>query len=162
MGTPPAGPFDPALALLNVPVTIVGVAADGRLGGLTAAWVMRASVDPPLVVVSVGHERFTHGLLAEAVEFTVSVLAEGQVAEARLFGLHSGRDRDKWADVDHVLLGDGTPALARCAARLLCRLEGRLVAGDHDLITGRVVAAEVVDGAPVLPFRRTDYAPETP
>lgn len=158
MAKPDAGPFDPALELLSVPVTVVGVAAEGELGGLTAAWVMRASMEPPMLVVSVGHERYTHRLLADAGEFTVSVLAEGQVAEARLFGLHSRRDRDKWAEVDHVTLGEGAPALARCAARLLCRLEGRLTAGDHDLLTGLVVAADVVDGGPVLPLRGSDYA----
>lgn len=153
--------IDEALQLLNVPVTVVGVRSGGVDGGLTAAWVMRASLDPPLVVISIGRERFTHGLLAGAQEFTVSVLADGQVAEARLFGLHSRRDRDKWAEVEHVRLGDGTPALAHCAARLLCRVEGRLAAGDHDLVTGRVLAAEVVAGAPALPMRGADYAPES-
>lgn len=154
------GIFDEALRLLSVPVTVVGAAAGGVDGGLTASWVMRASIDPPLLVVSIGHERFTHGLLAEASEFTVSVLAEGQVAEARLFGLHSRRDRDKWHEVEHMRLGEGTPALARCSARFLCRVEGRFPAGDHDLVTGRVLAAEVVDGAPVLPMRGADYAPD--
>ena len=163
MSKPSAGPFDAAFELLSVPVTIVGVSAGGTDGGLTAAWVMRASIDPPLLVVSIGHERFTHGLLADAAEFTVSVLAEGQVPEARLFGRHSRRDRDKWAEVDHVRLGAGrTPALTRCAARFLCRVEGRFPAGDHDLVTGRVLAAEVVDGRPVLPMRGADYAPEPP
>ncbi len=150
--------FAEAWQLLNVPVTVVGVAAGGVDGGLTAAWVMRASLEPPLLVVSVGHERFTHGLLTKASEFTVSILAEGQVAEARLFGLHSRRDRDKWCEVDHARMGAGTPALARCAARFLCRLEGRFPAGDHDLVTGHVLAAEVVDGGPVLPMRGADYA----
>ena len=72
--TPPA--WDEILRLLNVPVTVVGASAGGIDGGLTAAWVMRASMEPPLLVVSIGHERHTHGLLAAASEFTVSVLAE--------------------------------------------------------------------------------------
>ncbi|MCP4574455.1 MAG: flavin reductase [bacterium] len=155
-------PFEQALQLLAVPVTVVGVHGGEVDGGLTAAWVMRASMDPPLLAVAIGHERYTHGLLAQATEFSVSVLAEGQVAVARLFGLQSRRDRDKWAEVEHVRLGEDTPALARCAARFLCRVEGRLAAGDHDLVTGRILKAEIVDGAPVLPMRGTDYAPGDP
>lgn len=150
---------DAALRLFPAPVAVVGAAKDGELGGLTAAWVTRVSIDPPLVLVSIGHARRTYDLLEGAVEFTVSLLAEDQVEEARLFGLHSRRDRDKWAETPHVLLGAGVPAFARCAARLLCRVESRLETGDHDCIVGRVVSAEVVGGGPALPMRGSDYAP---
>ncbi len=150
---------DEVLRLFPAPVAVVGAARDGELGGLTAAWVTRVSMTPPLVLVAVGHGRRTWDLLDGATEFTVSLLGEGQVAEARLFGLHSRRDRDKWAETRHVLLGGGVPALAACAARLLCAVESRLTTGDHDCIVGRVTAAEVVDGAPALPMRGRDYAP---
>ncbi|MFO7609845.1 MAG: flavin reductase family protein, partial [Candidatus Krumholzibacteriia bacterium] len=75
-------------------------------------------------------------------------------------GLHSRRERDKWAETPHVLLGGGVPALARCAARLLCALVGRFTTGDHDCLVGRVVEAEVVQGGPALPLRGADYAPD--
>ena len=78
---------------------------------------------------------------------------------ARLFGLHSRRDVDKWAETPHLLLGDGVPALAHCAARFLCRLESRLTTGDHDCLVGRVTAAEVLDAGPPLPMRGSDYMP---
>ncbi|MBE0567818.1 MAG: flavin reductase family protein [Krumholzibacteria bacterium] len=151
---------DEALRLFPQPVAVVGVARHGELGGLTAAWVTRVSMVPPLVVVSIGHARRTFDLLEGAAEFTVSLLAEGQVTEARLFGLHSRRDRDKWAETPHVLLGAGVPALARCAARLLCAVESRFTTGDHDCVVGRVTAAEVVAGGPALPLRGGDYAPD--
>jgi len=151
---------DEVLRLFPQPVAVVGAARDGELGGLTVAWVTRVSMDPPLVLVSLGHQRRTFGLLEGAREFTVSLLAEGQVPEARLFGLYSGRDRDKWAETPHVLLGDGVPALARCAARLLCAVEGRFTTGDHDCLVGRVTAAETVAGGPALPLRGADYAPD--
>jgi flavin reductase (DIM6/NTAB) family NADH-FMN oxidoreductase RutF len=150
---------DEVLRLFPAPVAVVGAGRGESAGGLTAAWVTRVSIDPPLVVVSVGHERHTFGLLDGAAEFTISLLREDQVEVGRLFGLHSRRDRDKWAETPHVLLGDGVPALARCAGRLLCRLEGRFTTGDHDCFVGRVVRAEMVDGGPPLPMRGGDYAP---
>jgi flavin reductase (DIM6/NTAB) family NADH-FMN oxidoreductase RutF len=151
--------LEDALRLMPAPVVVIGVTSGGVLGGLTAAWVTRVSHDPPLLLVAVGHERFTWGLLADADQFTVSVLAEGQVAEARLFGLHSRREVDKWSDTAHILLGQGVPALEQCTARFLCSLESRFTTGDHDCIVGRVMSGEVVGGGPALPMRGSDYAP---
>jgi len=155
----PPSPLDDILRLMPAPVAILGAAKDGVLGGLTAAWLTRVSSEPPFLLVAVGHERFTWELLSEAGQFTVSVLAEGQVAEARLFGLKSRREVDKWAETAHVLLGDGVPALLHCSARFLCRVESRFTTGDHDCFVGRVVAGEIVAGGPALPLRGSDYAP---
>ena len=148
-----------ALRLLPAPVAVIGAAKDGVLGGLTASWVTRVSMEPPLLLVSVGHERFTWELLSGQGEFTVSLLAEGQVPEARLFGLKSRRDVDKWAQTAHVLLGEGVPALEHCTVRFLCRMENRFTTGDHDCFVGRVVEWEVVAGGQALPIRGSDYAP---
>ena len=153
-------PFQEPLRLLPGPVTVVGFATGGQLGGLTAAWVTRVSHDPPLLLVAIGHERYSWELCRSADQFTVSLLAEGQVPEARLFGLHSRRDRDKWAEVDHVLLGDGVPALRTCAARFLCAIEQRFTTGDHDCVVGRIESAEIDQGRPVLPLRGADYIPD--
>jgi flavin reductase (DIM6/NTAB) family NADH-FMN oxidoreductase RutF len=38
---------------LTFGVYVIGVANAGRCGGFTAAWVMQASFDPPLLVVSI-------------------------------------------------------------------------------------------------------------
>jgi flavin reductase (DIM6/NTAB) family NADH-FMN oxidoreductase RutF len=151
--------IDKALGLIPAPVCVVGIERDGVTGGMTAAWVTRVSHRPPLLIVAIGHQRYTHELFADGAEFTVSVLAEDQVAVGRLFGLHSRRDRDKWAEVDHVRLGGGAPALQRCAARLLCRVVARFATGDHDCFVGEVRGADVVDGPPALPMRGADYAP---
>jgi flavin reductase (DIM6/NTAB) family NADH-FMN oxidoreductase RutF len=158
---PPPDSFDQVLQLFPQPVAVIGAERDGELGGLTAAWVTRVSIDPPLVLVSIGHTRHTWHLLETATQFTVSLLAEDQVPVGRLFGRHSRRERDKWAEVDHVLLGKGIPALTHCSARLLCGITGRFTTGDHDCIVGRVMAAEMVDGPPALPMRGADWAPAT-
>lgn len=156
---PTTTPFDEALRLLPAPVTVIGVRQGDLMGGLTAAWVTRVSLDPPLLIAAIGHTRRTWELLAEAEAFTVSVLHADQVDVARLFGLHSGRDMDKWAQIDHELMAGDLPAVAHCAARYLCRLTDRFTTGDHDCLVGRIVVAEVGRGGPALPMRGADYAP---
>ncbi len=150
---------DDVLNLMPAPVAVVGVRDGDRRGGLTVAWLSRVATDPPLLMISVSPDRHSHELLAAAEEFTVSLPVAGQLDEARLFGMHSQRDRDKWSETDHVLLGDRTPALARCAARFLCRSAGRFPAGDHDCFLGEIVESEWVDGPPALPMRGADYRP---
>ncbi len=151
--------FDSALHLLPAPVTIIGVRCGARTGGLTAAWVTRVSLAPPLLMVAIGHERQTWELLQEATEFSVSVLRDDQVEVARRFGLQSGRQIDKWALTEHSVLGENTPAVADCAALYLCRLVNSFTTGDHDCVVGEIAIAETVKGGPALPMRGIDYAP---
>jgi flavin reductase (DIM6/NTAB) family NADH-FMN oxidoreductase RutF len=146
-----------ALGLLIGPVVIVGVAVGDERGGLTASWVTRVSHDPPLLLVSIAHERYTYGLLRRSDHFSVSVLREDGVELGRHFGLQSQRDVDKWSAVDHVLLAGHTPALVRCGARFLCRIKYRFPTGDHDCFVGQIQKAEVVEGGPPLPLRAEDY-----
>ena len=146
-----------AFALMPEPVVVIGAAAEGELGGLTAAWVTRVSHAPPLLLVSIGHERYTYGLLRRSRHFSVSILNAGQVDAGRHFGLQSRRDVDKWATVEYLLLGGHTPALVHCAARFLCTTRDRFRTGDHDCFVGEVVQAEIVAGGPALPMRSEDY-----
>jgi len=151
---------DQALRLIPAPVAVIGVRNGDELGGLTAAWVTRVSIEPSLLLVSIGHQRRTYDLLQGASQFTVSILAEDQVPEARLFGLHSRRDRDKWAEVAHDLLGEEIPALRHCTARFLCQVQDVFRTGDHDCYVGSIISAETVAGAPALPMRGADFAPD--
>ncbi len=43
---------DEILRLIPGPVTVVGVANAGVLGGLTASWITRVSQEPPLLLVA--------------------------------------------------------------------------------------------------------------
>lgn len=148
-----------ALRRMPAPVAVLGAAAGETLGGLTAAWVTRVSLEPAILLVSVGHERFTYDLMNDSEQFTISLPTVSQVSEARLFGLKSRRDVDKWAQVDHDLLGDGIPALRHCAARFLCRKTDVIRTGDHDCFVGEVIEAEILSDEDALPMRGADYAP---
>ncbi len=149
-----------ALRLIPAPVAVIGARKGDVLGGLTAAWVTRVSHEPPLLLVSIGHQRYTRELLEGAGFLGISLLAADQVPEARLFGLESRREVDKWGQVDHDLLGEGIPVLRHCAARFLCRVEEVFRTGDHDCFVAGIVNAEIVAGGPALPMRGSDYAPD--
>jgi flavin reductase (DIM6/NTAB) family NADH-FMN oxidoreductase RutF len=152
--------LDIALRRMPAPVAVIGARRGEITGGLTAAWVTRVSIDPVLILVSIGHERYTYDLMKDTTHFTVSILADNQVPAARLFGLQSRREVDKWSQVDHDLLGEGIPAVRDCAARFLCKVQDVFRTGDHDCFVGEVVTAENPSDRPALPMRGADYAPD--
>ena len=129
------------------PVHIVIVKAGrDRYNPMSAAWVMFTSIEPPMLAVSVGFERYTYELFQRNREFVISIPSEHMAEEVSFFGSYSGRDTDKLA-----VLGTKTqPAtsidgviLAEASANYECRLTGSLRTGDHMIFAGEIVASHI-------------------
>ncbi|WP_437064979.1 flavin reductase family protein [Streptomyces sp. enrichment culture] len=141
---PPLDPDDPT-------------APGGEDVGMTATAFMSVSLDPPLVLVSLREGSRMDDLLAEQPLWAVSVLAESQRQIAGRFAM-KGRvsDRLLFADLPHRRgEASGAPLVGGALATLECRTEQRVTAGDHTLVIGRVLTADVpgVDGGPLAYFR---------
>ncbi|MBI2844156.1 MAG: flavin reductase [Armatimonadetes bacterium] len=149
--------IEDALSTFNSGVYVVSAKRGQEINGLTCTWVMRVSLDPVLVAVSVGKTRYTYDLIKEGGAFAVSVLADGQEDIGRFFGSASGRDTDKFAFYPHEAKATGAPILSGCAAWLDCKLLHSYDAGDHTLFVGEVVDAGV-SGSPALIFKSSDFA----
>jgi flavin reductase (DIM6/NTAB) family NADH-FMN oxidoreductase RutF len=137
---------------LTLGVYVVGVAHGERRDAFTAAWVMQASYDPPLLVVSVSPSNASFPLFHDGGAFTVNVLKRGQLVHARHFGTLSGRDRDKLEGFAWHAGRGGAPVLDDALAYFECEVTESRPAGDHVLVTGRVVGGRVLvaDGKPML------------
>jgi flavin reductase (DIM6/NTAB) family NADH-FMN oxidoreductase RutF len=125
-------------------VYVIGVADGERRDAFTAAWVMQASFDPLLLVLSVNPGNASHPILHAGRSFTVNVLRRGQLALARRFGTRSGRDEDKLAGVPWRPGRRGAPILDEALAYLECELQASLGAGDHELVVGRVTDGRIL------------------
>ncbi|GGT66170.1 flavin reductase family protein [Streptomyces purpureus] len=125
--------------------------------GMTATAFMSVSLDPPLVLVSLREGSRMDDLLAEQPLWGVSVLAESQRQVAGRFAM-KGRisDRLLFADLPHTR-GEvcEAPLIDGALAVLECRTEQRVEAGDHTLVIGRVLRAELpnVEGSPLTYFK---------
>jgi flavin reductase (DIM6/NTAB) family NADH-FMN oxidoreductase RutF len=111
----------------------------------TAAWVTQVSFDPLLLALSINPDNASYEPLQEGGGFTLNVLKQGQLELARRFGTRSGRDEDKLAGIRWRPGRSGAPILEDALAFLDCELTGRMRAGDHELVLGRVVAGEILD-----------------
>jgi len=130
---------------ITLGVYVVGVAHAERRAAFTAAWVMQASYNPPLLAVSVNPENASYPLLRAGSVFAVSVLKTGQLGLAERFGTRSARQHDKLAGVAWRPGHGGAPVLDDALAYFECELVDCLRAGDHELALGRVVGARMLD-----------------
>ena len=58
---------------------------DGSVNAMTANSVTSVSLDPPLVLVCVGHCRNTHRHIVSTGRYCINVLADGQASAAEYF-----------------------------------------------------------------------------
>lgn len=128
--------FRETLGLFVTGVTIITCRdKDGEPIGITANSFNSVSLEPPLVLWSVGNAARSLSAFMDADAFAVHILRDDQVELSNRFA-RSGTD--KFSDLDIISgLGD-VPLLADCAARLECGLHAKHPAGDHVLFIAEV------------------------
>ena len=139
-------------------VYIVTVEDEGQINGVTTPWVTQLSYDPPMVMVAIAPLRKCHDMITNSGQFAVNVLASGQVDVASRFGLTTGREIDKFEGAVPERTPAGNPLLADVVAYIDCELVKTVAVGDHSLLVGEVIGAEVLDQTlSPLTFDPSDY-----
>jgi flavin reductase (DIM6/NTAB) family NADH-FMN oxidoreductase RutF len=126
-------------------VTVITVAHEGEVRGMTANGFMAVSLDPPLVLVSVAHRAHMHALLGLGAHYGVSVLADDQEALSRHF---SGRRNPDLAI--RFLWEAGVPLVGGAIAHITAEVVDAHSAGDHTLFIGRVTHLSTGTGRALL------------
>ena len=147
----------PKKYLLNG-VSVIGSKQGDQINAMTAAWVCRASIDPPLVMVGIGFKRRSYPMIKESGRFTVSVLREDQVEVARHFGRTPKFGLEKFEDYPYVLGETGAPLLEDCLAIMECRTVSSFVTGDHEWFVGEIIREDVRNLGEPLIYKHADYA----
>jgi len=105
---------------------------------------MPASINPPIVVISIAPRRYSHQLIEETKEFVINIPTMDIVQETLFCGRRSGRIYDKFKETRLTTLPAKMvkpPIIKECVAHLECKLEEQVTAGDHTLFIGRVLTA---------------------
>ena len=140
--------FRNALGTYGTGVTIVtATAADGKPYGVTCNSFASVSLNPPLVLWSLG--MFSQGLtiFQNASHFTVNVLNVSQQELALKFAKSSG---DKFNGVEWTPGLGNAPILAGSVASFQCRAVNRYYGGDHVIFLGAVEAYAYSKQEPLL------------
>jgi flavin reductase (DIM6/NTAB) family NADH-FMN oxidoreductase RutF len=140
--------FRNALGTFGTGVTIVtAMAADGKPYGVTCNSFASVSLNPPLVLWSLG--MFSQGLATfqNASHFTVNVLSVAQEDLAMRFSKSSD---DKFTGVEWKPGLGNAPIIAGCVASFQCRAANRYYGGDHVIFLGAVEAYAYNKQEPLL------------
>jgi flavin reductase (DIM6/NTAB) family NADH-FMN oxidoreductase RutF len=146
--------FRRALSQIAAGTNIVTLCSqDGSKLGLTATAVTSVSLDPPLMLVCVHNGTRSAAALKAHAPFVVHVLGAGQESLARHF---ASALPDKFAGIPHSVTASGCPLLEGVLASIECLPYQIYSGGDHTIVVGRVVEAQVSgdEMPPLIYFRR--------
>jgi len=119
---------------------------DGKANPVSIGWSMIASGQPAMLAIALAPKRYSTAAIRSSKCFTIAYPSDEMTDLVMFFGTHSGRDCDKFAEtgckispaekIDSVIIDDAV-------ANFECTLESELVAGDHIIFVGKVVACHV-------------------
>lgn len=137
-----------ALGEFATGVTVVTArAASGRPVGITVNSFASVSLEPPLVLWSLGRHSLLYETFETCTHWAVNVLAADQLALSQRF---SQPEADPFADLEWKVGAGDTPLLAGCSAWFECRNEARHPGGDHLILIGRVENFRCEAKAPLI------------
>ena len=132
-------------------VTVVtGIDDEGPVGFACQSFAS-VSLDPPLILICADHRGRAWPRIRKTGRFCVNVLHEEQSDLCARFGSSRGR---KYEDLEWDLSDWNTPSLPGVLIRVHAEVHNVHVAGDHDIVIGRVLELDTVsDERPMLFFR---------
>jgi flavin reductase (DIM6/NTAB) family NADH-FMN oxidoreductase RutF len=141
-----------ALYLISYGMYIICSKKGDKINGQTANSVVQVASEPPIISVCINKQNLTHEFIQESKVFTASVIAQN--ASLKLiggFGFKSGRDVNKFEDVNYKLGQSGAPVILDGT---LGYLEAKVIdsvdAKTHTIFVGELVGAEVLaEGEPM-------------
>jgi flavin reductase (DIM6/NTAB) family NADH-FMN oxidoreductase RutF len=137
-------------------VVVTAHAGDQEPVAMTVSSFNAVSLDPPLVLFSIGKTAPSLPILLDAETFGISVLDQSQQHLSRRF---SGAMGEKWKGIDPIRGETGCPLIGPCLATFECSPFAVHEGGDHLIIIGRVDRFEIApQGAPLVFFRGQYHA----
>jgi flavin reductase (DIM6/NTAB) family NADH-FMN oxidoreductase RutF len=151
--------FRDALAQFATGVTVIcAPGPGGQFVGFTANSFNSVSLDPPLVVWSLGRRATNLAAFERAERYAINVLAHDQTELARRF---SRPHADRFAGVAYRLGAAGVPLIEGSIAWFECRHHAQHRTGDHVLFIGEVETCARRKGAGLV-FHHGRYATTHP
>ena len=141
--------WKPGNLLYPLPVVMVSCAKEGSKPNIvTVAWAGTICSDPVMVSISVRKERYSHDIIAESSEFVINLVTEDLAFATDYCGVKSGRDTDKFADMNLTpvdIEGVSAPAIKESPLSLACKVKEIKELGSHDMFIAQVVGIMVDD-----------------
>lgn len=137
--------WKPGNMVYPVPAVMVSVGdKSGRTNIFTVAWTGNVCTNPPMVYISVRHERYSYGFIEETGEFVLNLTTEALAMATDYCGVRSGRDVDKWSEcalnAEKASKLEYAPLIKESPVNIECRVREKLDLGSHRMYVADVLA----------------------
>lgn len=137
--------FRNAMGKFATGVNVVAAEVEGEVYGMTANAFMSVSLDPKLIVISIGNNAKMLDRIRKSGRFSVNVLScEQQEESMRFAGQKKFEDNFEFDG-----LAD-TPVVKNALCQLACEVHNEHTEGDHVLFIGKVNDLVLEDGDPLI------------
>lgn len=131
-----------ALGQMTYGIYVLTTRVDDTINGMIASWATQVSYEPPLIMVAIHPNRFSHGLVEKSHAFALHILHRSQ---KDMLGIFKGPDPEKKFSTIPWKSGEtGVPILKDCIAWLELTVRERYSPGNHTLFVGEVIAGNTV------------------
>ena len=126
-----------AFGQMTYGIYVLTARVDDTINGMIASWVTQVSYEPPLIMVAVHPNRYSHSLIEKSQAFVLHVLDHSQKEMLKRF---KGPDPEKkFTGISWVTGQTGAPVLKNCMAFFELKVKERYAPGNHTLFIGEVV-----------------------
>ena len=123
--------------------------AQGTPHGLTVSSFTSVSLEPPLVLICLGHAVSAIHHFRTSTHFGINILADDQRALSDRF---ARKGHDRFDGIPWKPGVTGVPLIPGVLAAIECAVHRIVPMGDHDILVGEMVHARVHNGDPLLYF----------
>ncbi len=136
---------------------VIGVKDGASHHAFTGSWFSQCSMKPPRVMLGVRHGTQSLDMLRQGGVFSVNFLPKEDQKVFEQFFKPTPASGNRFGDLGFSLKRTGTPVLDKAVAYLECEVKHLFEAGDHSVVIGEVVEAEVVRPAEPLVMADTPW-----
>ena len=135
-----------AFRLVSYGLYIVTSKRGRELNGQIANTVFQVCAEPPVIAVCINKKNYTHKFIEESGVFAISILSkEAPMKLIGQFGFKSGRDIDKFENVNYKVGKTGAPLVTDFTVGFIeAEVMKSMEVGTHTLFVGKVVEASVL------------------
>ncbi|RLL43747.1 flavin reductase [Oceanobacillus piezotolerans] len=144
--------FRNAMGKFATGVNVITTEVDGNIHGMTANAFMSVSLDPKLVVISIGKNASMLEKIRKSKKYAVNILSHDQKELSMIFAGQIKEDRD----ISFERLAD-LPVIEGANTQISCEVVNEHIEGDHSLFIGKVIGIKLEECSNPLLFYKGQY-----
>ncbi len=123
------------------------------INGMIASWVTQVSYDPPMIMVAVHPDRYSHQLIEKSGFFAIHLISSDQKLLVSRFKRPD--PEAKFTSLDWSRGKTGCPILQDCLGYFECTVKAKFSPGNHTMFVGEILEARMLSSG--RPMSTLDY-----